>query len=105
MWVKTVVQIAEIVAALGLYFLPAIVADRRKRHDLLTLALFNACLGWTVVGWLIAIRWAFVPNPPPDLEHDVVVKRNLLGMRKFSKALVTRIQQRAAKRDADTARR
>ncbi|RKP45200.1 superinfection immunity protein [Trinickia fusca] len=105
MWVKTIVQIAEIVAALALYFLPAIMADRRKRHDLLTIALFNACLGWTVLGWVIAMRWALVPNPPPDLEHDVVAKRRLVGMRTFSKALVTRIQQRGAKRNADAARR
>ena len=46
-----VVQGVATVVALGLYFLPSIIADRRKRHDLLTIALFNACMGWTVFGW------------------------------------------------------
>ncbi|MGE8490749.1 MAG: superinfection immunity protein, partial [Paraburkholderia nemoris] len=45
---NVVVQAIAAVLALALYFLPAVVADRRKRHDVLTLALFNACLGWTV---------------------------------------------------------
>jgi hypothetical protein len=37
------VQAIAAVLALALYFLPAVLADRRKRHDVLTLALFNAC--------------------------------------------------------------
>jgi hypothetical protein len=91
---RIVLEAIEVVAALALYFLPAIVADRRKRHDLLTIALFNVCLGWTGFGWLIALRWAFMPNPPADVARDVILKRRTTSMRTFSQALTARIDRR-----------
>jgi hypothetical protein len=96
---SVVVQMFAVVLALALYFLPAILADRRKRVDVLTLALFNACLGWTVLGWLLALYWALQPNPPKNLAGDVVEKRKLVSMRAFSSALMGRVQQRATTRD------
>jgi Superinfection immunity protein len=89
-----VLEAIEVVAALALYFLPAIVADRRKRHDLLTIALFNACVGWTGFGWLIAMYWAYMPNPPADVARDVIRKRRTMSMRAFSQALTARIDRR-----------
>ncbi|WP_206956411.1 superinfection immunity protein [Trinickia acidisoli] len=92
-------QIVEVVFALAIYFLPAIVADHRKRHDIFTLALFNACVGWTVVGWLLALFWAYQPNPPASIARDVTAKRRLLRMAAFSSALMARVDRRAAKRE------
>jgi hypothetical protein len=92
-----VIQAAEVAGALALYFLPSIIADRRKRYDVLTIALFNACLGWTVFGWLVALYWSFQANPPPDVARDIATKRRLISMSTFSKALVHRVQRRAAK--------
>ncbi|GAB2892955.1 hypothetical protein GCM10027093_30410 [Paraburkholderia jirisanensis] len=85
------------VVALALYFLPAILADRRKRHDLLTIALFNAVVGWTVFGWLLALYWALQPNPPKDVAGEVVKSRKLVRMRNFSKMLAERVQLRGAR--------
>ncbi|HEX7931813.1 MAG TPA: superinfection immunity protein [Paraburkholderia sp.] len=96
---NTVVQIIAVVLALALYFLPAILADRRKRVDVLTLALFNACLGWTVLGWLLALYWSLQPNPPQNLAGDVVKKGKVLRMRAFSSALLQRVQKRSTARD------
>ncbi|HTI18291.1 MAG TPA: superinfection immunity protein [Trinickia sp.] len=95
---EIVLQAVEVLAAVVLYFLPALVADRRKRHDLLTLALFNACLGWTVVGWIIALCWALMANPARDIAVDVVRKRRVVSMHAFSKALTTRIERRVDRR-------
>ncbi|WP_122155748.1 superinfection immunity protein [Paraburkholderia sp.] len=94
---NTLVQAVAAIVALGLYFLPAILADRRKRHDLLTLALFNACLGWTGFGWLAALYWALQPNPPKDVAEEVVQTRRVVRMRSFSAALVQRVQNRATR--------
>lgn len=94
-----IVQAVAAVLALAVYFLPAIVADRRKRRDLLTLALFNACVGWTVLGWLLALYWAWQPNPPKELAGDVTQSRKLLHMRAFSAALTLRVQKRASVSD------
>jgi hypothetical protein len=92
-----VVQAAAAVVALGLYFLPAILADRRKRHDLLTLALFNACLGWTGFGWLAALYWAMQPNPPRNVASEVEQTRRIVKMKNFSVMLVQRVQSRATR--------
>jgi hypothetical protein len=96
---NVIVQLIGAVFALALYFLPAILADRRKRHDLLTLALFNACVGWTGFGWLLALYWSLQPNPPKNVAGEVVQTRKLVGMRAFSSALMQRVQKRASARD------
>jgi len=96
---NVVVQAIAAVLALGLYFLPAVLADRRKRQDVLTLALFNACLGWTVFGWLLALYWSLQPNPPKDIAGEVVQTRKLVSMRTFSSALLVRVQQRVTGRN------
>ena len=97
MGANTLVQAVAAVVALGLYFLPAILADRRKRHDLLTLALFNACLGWTGFGWLAALYWALQPNPPKNVAEEVVQTRRVVRMRNFSAALIQRVQSRSTR--------
>jgi hypothetical protein len=96
---NVIVQVVGAVVALALYFLPAILADRRKRHDLLTLALFNACVGWTGFGWLLALYWSLQPNPSKNVAGEVVQTRKLMGMRAFSSALMLRVQKRASARD------
>lgn len=96
---NVIVQIIAAVFALALYFLPALLADRRKRHDVLTLALFNACLGWTGFGWLLALYWSLQPNPPRNLAGEVVQTRKIDRMRAFSSALMLRVQKRASARD------
>jgi hypothetical protein len=90
------IQIAGTVVAIALYFLPAINADRRGRHDKLTIALFNALFGWTGVGWAMTLYWSFQPNPAEDLASEVMLKRRNLSMRTFSTGLVERVQRRIA---------
>jgi hypothetical protein len=96
---RIALQVVEVVFALAVYFLPAIIADHRKRHDIFTLALFNACVGWTIVGWLMALYWAHLPNPPAHLARDVTAKRRLLRMTAFSTALMAHVDRRTAKHD------
>jgi hypothetical protein len=40
------------------YCLPGIVALLRHHHNTLAIALLNLLLGWTVLGWIIALVWA-----------------------------------------------
>jgi hypothetical protein len=96
---NVVIQAIAAVLALALYFLPAILADRRKRYDMLTLALFNACFGWTVFGWLLALYWSLQSNPPKNVAGEVVATRKTVRMRAFSTALLVRVQKRATARD------
>jgi len=39
-----------------LYFLPTLLA--RDKPDVLGIFLVNLLLGWTVIGWLVALVWA-----------------------------------------------
>jgi Superinfection immunity protein len=39
-----------------LYFLPTLIA--RDKPDLLAIFLVNLLLGWTVIGWFVALIWA-----------------------------------------------
>jgi hypothetical protein len=41
-----------------LYFLPSIVAYKRKRKNAQAILLLNLLLGWTVIGWIVSIVWA-----------------------------------------------
>ncbi len=42
-----------------LYFLPTYEAWRNKQPNLTSIALVNLFLGWSVVGWVVAVVWAF----------------------------------------------
>ncbi len=46
-----------------LYFLPAIIA--RDKRDATGIFLLNLFLGWTVIGWVIALIWACTAEPSP----------------------------------------
>ncbi|MGU7779107.1 superinfection immunity protein [Burkholderia sp. PU8-34] len=96
MQTEVLIQAAGSVAAIALYFLPAIIADRRRRHDKLTIALFNALFGWTVIGWLMTLYWACQPNPQADVAQAILAKRRGISMRTFSAGLVERVQRRVA---------
>lgn len=89
-----VVLLATLAATLALYFLPALIADRRGRRDLLTIALFNAVLGWTVLGWLLALSWALQINPPNDLAAGINERRRHLRMLSFSRHLLNHVHER-----------
>jgi hypothetical protein len=96
MQMEILIQLVGTLIAIALYFLPAIIADRRGRHDKLTVALFNALFGWTVIGWAMTLYWAFQPNPAHDIASDVMLKRRTVSMRTFSTGLVERVQRRIA---------
>ena len=42
----------------GLYLLPTIVAVSNKKRNAGAVAVLNIFLGWTVLGWFIALIWA-----------------------------------------------
>ncbi len=61
------------------YFLPTIVAIMRQKTNLVGILLVNFLLGWSVIGWIVALVWAVstervdqtstaqpIPIPQPD---------------------------------------
>lgn len=41
-----------------MYFLPSIVALARSKRDLAGIIVLNFFLGWTMIGWVVALVWA-----------------------------------------------
>ncbi|WP_448167679.1 superinfection immunity protein [Burkholderia ambifaria] len=50
--------LATIAVVFAIYFAPAITAYRREHPDYRAIATLNLCLGWTAIGWVIALVWA-----------------------------------------------
>ena len=40
------------------YFLPAVIAYQRKHHQTAAITILNLFLGWTLLGWIIALVWS-----------------------------------------------
>jgi hypothetical protein len=47
-----------------LYFLPAIIAFARSKRDAVSILVLNIFLGWTLIGWVIALVWALKEDAP-----------------------------------------
>lgn len=61
-------RIVAFVGAVVLYFFPTVEAKHRQHHQSTAIGLLNLFLGWTGIGWLIALIWAATkrtPQPAP----------------------------------------
>ena len=48
----------------AMYWLPTIIAVVRKSPSAMAVAALNFFLGWTVIGWVIALVWSLAAIPP-----------------------------------------
>ena len=47
-----------------MYFLPSLIALARSKRDIAGIVLLNFFLGWTMIGWVIALVWAVKTDMP-----------------------------------------
>ena len=60
---KAVVDgIVLLILALLAYFLPALVASQRRHRNRGAIMVLNLFLGWTLIGWVLALVWAATAN-------------------------------------------
>lgn len=52
-------------AAGALYFLPSLIAAAAKKTNLLAIFALNLLLGWTFLGWVVALVWALTKDSKP----------------------------------------
>ena len=50
--------IVFVLAAVAIYFLPSIIAGIRDHHNGASIAVLNLLLGWTFIGWVVALVWS-----------------------------------------------
>ena len=51
-----IVAIIGLLIVLFVYFIPAIVG--RDKRNASAIFILNLCLGWTFIGWVVALVWA-----------------------------------------------
>jgi|SRR5438132_13592811 len=61
-----------IVVSIGIYFIPYILARQNKKQNAEAIGALNFFLGWTLVGWVVALVWAMskdvsAPQPSPPV--------------------------------------
>src|SRR5260370_41849965 len=61
-----------VLICLSLYFLPYIVAALNKKQNSVAIGALNFFLGWTVVGWVIALVWALSKDSVQAPQHVIV---------------------------------
>lgn len=84
-WLSQPSGVAEVVGSLvlalaiplivGLYLLPTLVAVKRAVPDRGSVAVINVLLGWSFIGWVVALALAFRsraarPGSSPEREDD-----------------------------------
>ena len=66
-----------LLAIFVLYWLPTIIAIARHTHSALGVATLNLFLGWTGIGWFLALMWALAASPAQQvivIENGRVVR-------------------------------
>lgn len=61
-WWRVISSVTIFVVCAALYFVPGILAGIRHHKSQGAISVLNLFLGWTVVGWIVALIWASTGN-------------------------------------------
>jgi hypothetical protein len=50
------------ILAAGIYFMPSFFAWIARKRNTLAIFALNLFLGWTFVGWVLALAWSFIQD-------------------------------------------
>lgn len=59
---ESLISLILIAAGIFVYFLPMIIGALKDHKNMLPIALVNIFLGWSLIGWVAALVWAFIDN-------------------------------------------
>lgn len=57
--IDSIIAILILAAIVFLYFLPSYAAYKRKSKNADAICILNTLLGWTLIGWVVSLVWAF----------------------------------------------
>lgn len=97
---KSFLEGLVLLAAVIVYFVPAIVADAREREDAFALTVFNVLFGWTVIGWIAAYVWARHRVTDRRLANVATKTRRAIGRVTIAKIVASSRRARTAKRQS-----
>ena len=55
-----------VIITVAVYILPTLLAWKRQSSRRWRITLINLLLGWTLVGWIVAMVMTFAYEPPPE---------------------------------------
>lgn len=55
LFIAIFIVISIVLILITLYFIPSIIAIKKKHKDLSKILMINTFLGWTIVGWIISL--------------------------------------------------
>lgn len=59
----TLLSFLLVLIAIAIYFFPSSIAKLRKHHQATAIFVLNIFLGWTLLGWVVALVWAATAIP------------------------------------------
>lgn len=62
----TVLLVAILIVSLLVYFLPSVVASKRRHRERGAIFVLNLLAGWTFFGWVAALVWSLTSNVEPE---------------------------------------
>jgi len=68
-----VLVIIFVIFGIAVYFIPTIVAAIRKVPNIGSIIVINVFLGWSLIGWVVALAMAARTTPPPP--QQVIVQQ------------------------------
>jgi ABC-type amino acid transport system permease subunit len=71
--ITSVPGLCLLVLLVGLYFFPAIKAYQEKKGNKQAILVLNIFLGWTLVGWVVALVWAYTKTDAPSAPAVVAI--------------------------------
>lgn len=54
-----IIGIIGFIIGVLIYFIPSFVAFRRKHKNRTAILILNIFLGWSLIGWVVALVWSF----------------------------------------------
>ncbi len=57
---ESIVGILFLIIIVALYFLPSVIGYNKKNGN--AICMLNLLLGWTVLGWIVALIWAMTKD-------------------------------------------
>jgi Superinfection immunity protein len=61
--------------AFGFYFLPTFIAAGRHHHNTGAIFIIDLLLGWTLLGWAVALAWAFTNAAPAPAATTIYIQK------------------------------
>lgn len=71
-----IVSLWIVAMLIGIYFIPTIVATQRNVVNKWSVAVINGFLGWTLIGWVVALAMALRTATEPKRSGMIPVTRD-----------------------------